>query len=545
MRRGRLGALGALITISVVAASTGVAPAAPPAATASHAFVAGSPAAISCGGSVDARVTLNTQAGTTGASTDVMLVLDLSGSIGSPATKFTDLKRAATDTLDALDAADGTVDQAIAGNAVGIVYYRNGSATPVASVGASYNTLLSAINALPAPTGSSPHNLGIDLGAAGLAASTTGYAKSIVLVSDGQAAGQELTDSSNSASNARASGIRIVPVGIGTGGDVSQANLESWASQASYYQAGTPGSIDRTKLVTDLNAAVAVPTSFTVTETLGARFGATPLSNSAGTVTTGPGSLTWSGTLAGAQTATLVFRATRNGTDVFAATNEVVSTLSLAVSGGTATVTPPAALSIDVLPCGATPIATTTCTGASCTAAGTAPGGVQYTVNAGSPPSGTTVVLAALNTPAPPAGACPGFVPRTRGAQFDIRPLSTSVNLRIVIPRASLGSTRWFQTDICMGTNLRFTTAIESLANLRPGATLVGGGALPGRWYGLLPSLPRLVFIPGLGFRFGPWITSRLPGSDGSAIINIQVPFVPGSAGFTTDGQPGYDPKTW
>ena len=120
------------------------------------------------------------------------------------------------------------------------------------------------------------------------------------------------------------------------------------------------------------------------------------------------------------------------------------------------------------------------------------------------------------------------------------------MNLRIVIPSASLGSTRWFQTDICMGTNLRFITAIESLANLRPGSTLVGGGTLPGRWCGLLPSLPRIVLIPGLGFVLGPWITSRLPGP-GRQRHHQHSSFrtCPDSAGFTTDGKPGYDPKTW
>ena len=58
--------------------------------------------------------------------------------------------------------------------------------------------------------------------------------------------------------------------------------------------------------------------------------------------------------------------------------------MGLAVSGGTASVTPPAAISIDVLPCGGTPLATTTCTGTACNASATQ-GGVQYSVNAGTP----------------------------------------------------------------------------------------------------------------------------------------------------------------
>ena len=70
----------------------------------------------------------------------------------------------------------------------------------------------------------------------------------------------------------------------------------------------------------------------------------------------------------------MTYRATRNGSDVFSSTNELVSTMALTVTGGTATVTPPASLSIGVLPCGGTLVAATTCTGALCTASGTSGG---------------------------------------------------------------------------------------------------------------------------------------------------------------------------
>ena len=55
----------------------------------------------------------------------------------------------------------------------------------------------------------------------------------------------------------------------------------------------------------------------------------------------------------------------------------------------------------------------------------------------------------------------------------------------------------------------KFTTAINSLANLRPGAKLVGGGTVPSRWWGLLPSIPRITYIQGLGFVRGPYVSSR------------------------------------
>jgi hypothetical protein len=170
---------------------------------------------------------------------------------------------------------------------------------------------------------------------------------------------------------------------------------------------------------------------------------------------------------------------------------------------------------------------------------------VQYTVNAGSPPAGTQVTLFSLNTPNPPAGVCPGFSSSTQGAEFDIRPLTADATFRMVIPRASLGTRQWFQTNVCLGTNLRFITAISSLANLFPDATFVPGGSVPGRWWGLLPSIPRIAWFPGRGFVLGPYITSRSRDSAGNAIIMFRVPFVANSTGLTTDGKAGYDPKVW
>jgi hypothetical protein len=546
MRRHRLGAFGALCAVALVVGATGVAPAAtPPSATASHALVAGSPSAIACGGFVDASVTLATTAGTTGNSTAVMLTLDLSGSTGVPPSKLTNLKDAAKAALAALDAADGATDSSISGNSAGIVTYQGTTATVVAGPGTPYGTLVSDIDALGPPSGNSPHNVGIDTAASALATAPSGFAKAMVLITDGQATGSLLTATTTAATNAKAAGVTIVPIGIGTGADVSQTNLQSWASSSGSYQAGTPGPINQTKLVSDLGAAVAVPTNFTLTETPGATFSLAARSSTAGSTALVGSALQWTGSLAGTQTNTLVVRATRNGSQVFATTNELVSTLSLAVASGSATVTPPATISIDVLPCGATPIATTTCSGAACSVSGTQQGGVSYSASAGNPPAGTTLSLSSLNAPAPPAGVCRGFAARTQGAEYDVRPLSTDSTLRMTIPKAALGTRKWFETDVCLGTNLKFITAISSLFNLSPEATFVPGGTVPGRWWGLLPSIPRFEFFPGHGFVLGPYITSRSVDAAGNASITFKVPFVPASTGLTTDGKPAYDPKLW
>ncbi len=543
MRRIRVGALAALCAVAVAAATTGTAPAATPSsATASQAFVAGAPTAIPCGGSVDARVTVTTVAGTSGQATDVILLLDLSGSAGEPPSKFADLKSAAAAALDALDEADGSKDQNITGNRVGIVSYSGSTSTLQAPLGTSYAALLNTVNnQLPLPTGASPHDVGISGASAQLAASGPGRA--IVMFSDGQAAtGSSLFTSTTNAANAAKATARLVPIGIGT--DATQANLKGWATDAASYQSGTPGPISKPKLVTDLGAAAALPTTFTLTETPGANFSLSPVSVSAGAApapapATGP--LQWTATLAGAGSATLVYRATRTPVDVFSTTNEVASTMSLAVTGGTATVTPPASLSINVLPCGNTLVAATTCTGGACSTSGTT-GGQPFTLNTGAPPAGTSVVVSSLPAGGPPAGVCPGLT-GTVGIEFDISPLTADSTFQFTIPKAQLGTKKWWQTEVCLGTNLRFITAIESLASLRPGSTLVSGGTLPSRWWGLLPSIPRYAFIPGLGFVRGPWITSRSQDAAGNAIVKFVVPFVPGSAPFTTDGKPGFDPK--
>jgi hypothetical protein len=115
----------------------------------------------------------------------------------------------------------------------------------------------------------------------------------------------------------------------------------------------------------------------------------------------------------------------------------------------------------------------------------------------------------------------------------------------LTIPKASLGRTSWLLTDICLGTNLRFIQAVSSLRDLSPEAKLIGGGTVAGRWWGILPSIPRLEYLLGKGFVVGPWVTNRAVTKTGSAVISFNVPFVPGSAGLSTDGKVGYDPKLW
>ena len=266
MRRRRTRALGALVVSVVVAAgiTAGIGAAAdavPPSATVAQAAVDGSPSAIACDKFLDGKVTITGHAGTVGQATDVILVLDTSGSMGSPSTKFTALKDAAKAALVALDTADGHLDQVINGNRVGIVRYANSTGVSAVTLGSSYTDLFNGVDRLPAPNGASPHDAGINAAVAALASSPN---KAIVLITDGEATGTLQTNTGTAAGNAKSGGARIVSIGINAN-TAGQTNLKAWASDPLYFQSGTPAPVDKTKLVADLGALVSTPASFAVT----------------------------------------------------------------------------------------------------------------------------------------------------------------------------------------------------------------------------------------------------------------------------------------
>ena len=142
-----------LTAVAVAAATgmfvTGEAAASAPSVTGSTALV-GAPSALTCGGTVNVRVTLTGTGGITGTATDVMLVLDLSGSISG--TKLTALKSAATSFVQALD---------LGRNRAGIVTYKGSSAATPLPLGSTKDALVSFIGGISGTSGSSPHHLGI------------------------------------------------------------------------------------------------------------------------------------------------------------------------------------------------------------------------------------------------------------------------------------------------------------------------------------------------------------------------------------------------
>ena len=316
MRRSRLGALGALSAVIMVAVTTGVAPAASPSATGSQAFVSGTPAAIACGGSVDARVTVNGQAGSTGASTDVMLVLDLSGSTGTPPSKLADLKRAAIDALDRARCVP-------TGRRISRSPATPRASSTTADVGrdhprAARLDVRHAGRRREQPARARP-------AAARTARASAPRARRSQRAPSGYAnvdgpdrrwpreRRREVASGTSAATTAKANGDRILAVGIGA--DASQATLSSWASQTGYYQSGTPARSTRPSS----SPISARPSRFRSASRSPRRSGRTsrrPRSAPRPARSRrAPGSLVWTGTINGSGSATLVYRATRNGSE--------------------------------------------------------------------------------------------------------------------------------------------------------------------------------------------------------------------------------------
>ncbi len=500
------------------------------------------PAAIACGETVEVEVTVTGKAGQTGDATDTMLVLDLSGSTGG---SLTDLKNAARAFVQTLDIADGANDELGEGkgtlglsNQVGVVIYPfpGGASTGAKTIQELTNSeeaLLSAINGVSAG-GGSPHDAGITEAQTQLVSSAR---KAMVLITDGRLNQVNGTTAANIAKNAP-NNIRIVTVGVGNEDD---AILKEWASgDPDYYHAAPAAAgVDiGADIVSDVGAAVAVPAEFELTETLGAKFEATAITDGTATISADKKKITLNDTLGEGETATFSYTATRNGDDVFSPAEEVVGTTTVDVTNG---VDPSdTATTVTVLPCGGTFFKEAECTaGSSCGATGEQ-GGKTFTFTA--PAQNAQVLLTGIGEQ--PKGVnlgdvCPGFGGITDGIQIDMRPLTTDGQFEVIIPAGQLTAAKkkWWQTDICLGTNLNFITKINSLANLRPGATQ--GSA--GRFWGLLPSVPRYTKVNGKWVK-GPWINSRRPHNGGAKIV-FTVPFVPGAVG--TNGEPAYDPRAY
>ena len=183
--------------------------------------------AISCGGSFDVILTLGAEPDITSNPTDIVLILDRSGSMEQ---SLPALKNAANVFIDIIDeSTDGTQDGQIGGGShIGIVSFSD-TATQDTQLITSVADLKAAVNALDA--GGSTNHEDAFTQALDLFESQSANAKVMVMVTDGvtTAGGNANTV----ATAAKAAGVTIYIIGLSGNGGIDETALREWSSQPS------------------------------------------------------------------------------------------------------------------------------------------------------------------------------------------------------------------------------------------------------------------------------------------------------------------------
>lgn len=265
---------------------------------------------IGCDGSTTVTVTLDGQTGIAGNPTDVVLVLDRSGSMGG--TPLADLKTGANTFVDIIDeASDGVLDGTIAnGSRVGVVSFAGGASTDVALT-SDANAVKAAVNALSAG-GATNHEAAFQEAQGELAGSQPGNAKILIMFTDGDttAGGSPADD----AAAARAAGTEIYAIGLGS---VNVGALNNWATDPdSEHVFVTPSSSELEAIFEAIGAAIVVPaaTGITVVDTVNGHFSVSGPAASKGSVNQVGNVLTWDIDQLDTETVTLTYVVTHDGT---------------------------------------------------------------------------------------------------------------------------------------------------------------------------------------------------------------------------------------
>ena len=225
-----------------------------------------SAARIDCGGSFQVKLSLTAAPDIVSNPTDIVLILDRSGSMAGSA--LANLKNGAKAFIDIIDeATDGTQDGQIgSGSRIAVVSFASTSTQDTQLI-TSVADLKAAVDALTA--GGNTNHADAFTKASELLAAPSTNARVMVMFTDGETTVGP--DPSPIAAAARAAGVIIYAIGLSGRGGVDVSALEDWASKpASSYVAITPDDAELEELFKDLARNIAKPgaTDVVVTDTV-------------------------------------------------------------------------------------------------------------------------------------------------------------------------------------------------------------------------------------------------------------------------------------
>lgn len=232
---------------------------------------------IECGGSFGIRLSLTAAPDITENPTDIVLILDRSGSMsGSPIENLKDGAKAFIDIID--EATDGSQDGQIgSGSHIGIVSFAD-TATQDTQLITSVADLKAAVDALFAD-GSTNHEDAF-VKALDLFDPASTNAKVMVMFTDGVTTAGG--DPNTAATAAKAQGVIIYSIGLSGNGGIDEQALRDWASDPdSAYVAITPDDAELEELFEDLARNISNPgaTNVVITDTVDPCFRITSLSS--------------------------------------------------------------------------------------------------------------------------------------------------------------------------------------------------------------------------------------------------------------------------
>lgn len=248
---------------------------------------------ISCGGSFQIQLSLTAAPNITTNPTDIVLILDRSGSMqGAP---LANLKNGANAFIDIIDeATDGTQDGQIgSGSRIGIVSFAT-TATQDTQLITSVADLKDAVDALTSD-GSTNHEDAFTK-ALDLFDPASTNAKVMVMFTDGVTTASG--DPNTVATLAKSQGVIIYSIGLSGNGGIDVSALNAWASDPdSAYVAITPDNAELEDLFEDLARNISNPgaTNVVITDTVAPCFQITSISSpTKGSATlTGTNTVTW------------------------------------------------------------------------------------------------------------------------------------------------------------------------------------------------------------------------------------------------------------